>query len=82
MRRVALVPPITALLAALCGACSSSSATGPSGPCASDEQAASLLYGPPLSVTSSGDTTRYTWGGSSILFIADGSTCVEKQGGQ
>jgi len=68
-------------LASLIGAvgCGSSS-TAPSGPCASDEETASLLYGPPQGVTTSGDTTTYTWGGQKILFIAQGSSCVEQQG--
>jgi hypothetical protein len=67
----------TCVLAA-CG----TSATAPSGVCASDEQEAALLYGPPLSVSTSGDTTTYTWGGGKVLFIAEGSNCVETQGQQ
>ena len=69
-----------ALVAAPALAACGTSATAPSGVCASDEQEAALLYGPPLSVSTSGDTTTYTWGGGKVLFIAKGSTCIEQQG--
>lgn len=52
----------------------------PSGPCAQDEEAAALLYGPPLNVSASNDTTTYTWGGGEVLFIAQGSNCAEASG--
>jgi hypothetical protein len=75
---------ITALIATAMGAVAAcgSSATAPSGPCTNDEQTAAELYGPPQGVSMSGDTTTYTWGGSKILFIAQGDACVEKNGGQ
>jgi hypothetical protein len=57
-------------------ACSSS--TGPTGPCADQERTAELLYGPPLQVTTSGDTTTYVFAASKIYFIAQGNSCVEK----
>jgi hypothetical protein len=52
----------------------------PSGPCATDEQTDALLYGPPLSVSVTGDTATYTWGSGQVLFIAEGSTCVQQSG--
>jgi hypothetical protein len=77
MNRAALMTGLA--IAAIIGAvgCGTPS-TAPSGPCASDEQAAALFYGPPLGVSTSGDTTTYTWGGSKLLFIVDGSTCFEE----
>jgi hypothetical protein len=63
-------------LAAVSAACSSS--TGPSGACASDERTASLLYGPPLSLSTHADTTIYKWATSSETFISQGSTCTEQ----
>jgi hypothetical protein len=67
-------------IAATVAAAACNSSTAPSGPCASDEQAASLLYGPPLSVKTSGDTTTYTYGGSKLFFIVEGASCIERSG--
>ncbi len=81
MNPARLLPGLVIVATSALAACGTS-ATAPSGVCASDEQEASLLYGPPLSVAATGDTTTYTWGGGKVLFIAEGSNCVEQQGQQ
>jgi hypothetical protein len=81
MKTARLLPGLAVAATCVFAACGTDP-TAPSGVCASDEQEAALLYGPPLSVSTSGDTTTYTWGGGKVLFINDGSTCVEQQGGQ
>lgn len=81
MKRAALLKGLfvgASIVAIGCG----TSATAPSGPCASVEQTDALLYGPPLSVSVTGDTTTYTWGSGKVLFIAKGSNCVEQSGSQ
>lgn len=81
MNTARLLPGLAAAATCVLAACGTDP-TAPSGVCASAEQEAALLYGPPLSVTTSGDTTTYTWGGGKVLFIAEGSNCVEQQGQQ
>ncbi len=81
MNTARLLPGLVIAATCLLAACGTS-ATAPSGACASDEQEAALLYGPPLSVSASGDTTTYTWGAGKVLFISEGSNCVEQQGQQ
>lgn len=81
MKTARLLPGLAVAATFVIAACGTDP-TAPSGVCASDEQEAALLYGPPLSVSASGDTTTYTWGGGKVLFIAEGSSCVEQQGQQ
>jgi hypothetical protein len=76
-RRVAILSGLV-LATTIAGVACGTSSTAPSGPCAADEQTAALFYGPPLGVTSSGDTTTYTWGAEKVYFIAQGSTCLEE----
>lgn len=71
---------VLVIIGSIAGTACGTDPNSPSGPCAQDEETAALLYGPPLAVSHVPDTTTYTWGGGEVLFIAQGSACVEESG--